>query len=166
MLVSVGAGGRRWVAGGAWALLALALGACASSPSPPARDTGAVMRLWIEGVWHQGRLELVPELVAPRYVRHEEAGTYAVTPAEYAERIRDLRRRFPDLRYEVHDSATVGDRFWIRYTFRGGPEATGPWPKRPGLQLYRLEDGRLAETWMLLRPEGTEWTDPPAGAER
>lgn len=118
------------------------------------------MRRWIDEVWHGGRLDLVPRLVAPLYTRHEDEGTYTVTAEEYAEQIRGLQERFPNLRYEVHDSASVGDRFWIRYTFRGGPDSTGPWPKRPGIQVYRLEDGRLAETWMLLRPGGTEWTDP------
>ncbi len=99
-------------------------------------------------------------IIADTYVRHEAGGTYTVTAGEYADRIRSLRERFTELRYAVHDTAVAGDRFWIRYTFRGGPDSTGPWPKRPGLQVYRLEDGKLAETWMLLMPEGMEWTDP------
>jgi hypothetical protein len=155
-------GAAPWVRVEGWNVAPVAVPAGSGSPADPAETarTDRVMRLWIEEVWHGGRLELVPELVAPRYVRHEAEGTYTVTPEAYADRIRALRDQFPDLRYEIHDAAAVGDRFWIRYTFRGGPDSTGPWPKRPGLQLYRLEEGRLAETWMLLGPGDSEWTDP------
>lgn len=159
-------------------VLALAFFACAPPPPPTAggevpptaamaptdtltAHTSAVLRRWIDDVWHRGRLDLVDSLVATTYTRHEDDSTYTVTREQYADQIRALRSRFPELRYDVHDSAAIGDRFWIRYTFRGGPDSTGPWPTRPGLQVYRLEDGRLAETWMLLRPGGTEWDDGP-----
>jgi hypothetical protein len=40
--------------------------------------------------------------------------------------------------------------------------AAGKYSRRAGMQSYRIEDGKLVETWITLRPLGTTWTDAVA----
>jgi hypothetical protein len=36
---------------------------------------------------------------------------------------------------------------------------TGEKQSRAGMQSYRIEDGKLVETWITMRQLGTSWTD-------
>ncbi len=40
--------------------------------------------------------------------------------------------------------------------------ASGEKRSRAGLQSYRIEDGLLAETWVILKPPGSAWSDKVA----
>ncbi|MBV9577670.1 MAG: helix-turn-helix transcriptional regulator [Chloroflexi bacterium] len=71
---------------------------------------------WIQGVWQEGRYELIPGCVAAVYTRHEPSGTREVTPEAYAAEIAIARERLPGLRFDVHDHAIAGDRAWFRST--------------------------------------------------
>ncbi|HLF78814.1 MAG TPA: ester cyclase [Dehalococcoidia bacterium] len=75
-----------------------------------------------------------------------------------------LRTALPDLHIEVEDAFATDDRVALRLTFSGTHEGellgAAPTGKRiafTGVNLYRLEDGKIAETWQL-----TDW----AGALR
>ncbi len=86
---------------------------CAPAPEPEvvpeskvdaqAVQTLEVINKWIDDVWMQGKLELVPELVGPTYVRHRSGRTSSVTPEEYAKVIAARREQTPDLKFIVHD---------------------------------------------------------------
>jgi len=129
-----------------------------------------VFQRWIQEVWHDGRVELVPELVGPTYVRHEAKGSRTVTAAQYAAEISSVRRALPGVHFLVHDCTAAGDRLWVRWTMVGAVAATGDTMRRMGLQGYRLESGRLVETWMLMEPTNAVWpdasTDEPDGGRR
>jgi len=116
-----------------------------------------LLRRWIESVWNGGKLELVPSLVNTSYVRHEAVGTRAVTPEQYALEISATRKRFPDLRFTQRDRIVQGDRVWVRWSFRGTDATTGRVIVRGGLQIYRIENGKLAETWVASLPDGADW---------
>jgi predicted SnoaL-like aldol condensation-catalyzing enzyme len=104
------------------------------------------LRLWVEEVWGKGRLELVPELVGPKYVRHQMGETTVVTPEEYAKYIE--KRLGANADFVGHASAYTGDLVWSRFSTRvTAPDGTEKLSR--GLQVYRLEDGKLVETWWL-----------------
>ncbi len=75
-----------------------------------------------------------------------------------------LRTAMPDLHIEVEDAFSAGDRVAMHLTFSGthngellGVQPTGKSIAFKGVNLYRLEEGRIAETWQM-----TDW----AGAMR
>jgi hypothetical protein len=111
-----------------------------------------------ERVWHDDRHELVAECVAPVYVRHEETGTRHVTPAQYAEELAALKRARPNIRVTVFDHEIVDDRAWFRFAMTWD-DVTGNKATLAGLQVYRIEGGKLAETWVTLMPPGSSWPD-------
>jgi hypothetical protein len=50
---------------------------------------------------------------------------------------------------------------WFRFSFQWPDPKTGEKQSRAGMQSYRIEDGKLVETWITMRPLGTSWTDLP-----
>ncbi|MCX5545826.1 hypothetical protein M3A49_41685 [Paraburkholderia sp. CNPSo 3076] len=65
-----------------------------------------------------------------------------------------VRAARPDIRVLVYDHDFTDDLAWFRFAFKWTDTATGPACSRVGLQLYRLEAAKLAETWVSLMPLG------------
>ena len=117
-----------------------------------------LMARWTR-VWNEGRLDLLPSCVSPEYIRHESSGQHVtVSPAKYAETIKATRTRIADLRFEIHDEVFLDNAYWTRWTLTGTDVETGKPFLRAGLQTYRIEGGRLAETWAATQPDGISWT--------
>ena len=115
-----------------------------------------------EQVWHEGRYELIPECIGPAYIRHDEAGDRTVTREVYAAEIAKTREDRPHLRFVVYDHTFEGDRAWFRFTLKWDDSKTGEARTRAGMQVYRIEAGKLAETWLMFQPPGSAWTDAAA----
>ncbi len=114
-----------------------------------------------ERVWHEGKYNIVPECVGPHYIRHDEAGDRTVTREAYAAEIAKIREERPDIRVVVYDHLFNGDRAWFRFAFKWTDPKTGEPRSRAGMQSYRIEAGKLAETWLALQPLGSAWADAP-----
>jgi hypothetical protein len=59
----------------------------------------------------------------------------------------------------VYDHSFTVDRAWFRFSFQWPDPKTGEKQSRAGMQSYRIEDGKLVETWITMRQLGTSWTD-------
>lgn len=112
-----------------------------------------------ERVWHEGRYDLVAKCAEPVYVRHDEAGTRNVTPVEYAAELAAAHRARPNSRIDVYDHEITADRAWSRFNLTWNDATTGEKRSRAGMQLYRIEDRKLAETWLTVLGLGTAWPD-------
>ena len=112
-----------------------------------------------ERVWHDGQYDLVPSCVAEHYIRHDEAGNRTVTRAAYAAEIAKVHQDRPNIRVVVYDHSFESDRAWFRFAFKWLDPKTGEALSRAGMQSYRIEDGKLAETWLSLLPLGSAWPD-------
>lgn len=123
--------------------------------------TSSLFDRW-ERVWNHGELELVPTCVAPHYLRHEEAGDRVVTPEGYAAEIVNLKQERPDFLIVAYDHAFQGDRAWYRVGMKWTDQASGKVQTRACVQGYRIEDGKLAETWVMFHPIGSSWGDAAA----
>jgi hypothetical protein len=112
-----------------------------------------------ERVWHEGQYDLVPSCVAENYIRHDEGGDRTITREAYAAEIAKIRNERPDIRVVVYDHSFVGDRAWFRFAFKWHDSKTGEPRSRAGMQSYRIGAGKVAETWLVLQPLGSAWTD-------
>jgi len=115
-----------------------------------------------EKVWHEGAFDLVPSCVGAHYIRHDENGDRTVTRDAYAAEIAQIHSDRPGIRVVVYDHAFEPDRAWFRFAFKWTDPATGEARSRAGMQSYRIEDGKLAETWLSLMPLGSSWSDAEA----
>jgi hypothetical protein len=115
-----------------------------------------------ERVWHEGQYELIPSCVGQQYIRHDEKGDRTVTQETYAAEIAATRKERPGIRVIVYDHSFAGDRAWFRFAFKWPDPTTGEPRSRAGIQSYRIEGGKLAETWLILQPLGSAWSDAVA----
>jgi hypothetical protein len=133
----------------------------APAPAKPTAENTAMKELfdrW-EKVWHEGKYDLIPASVAKTYTRHDEYGNKTVSAEEYAKEIPIARETRPGIRFEMYDHAFSGDRAWFRFTLKWKDKKSGQEKTQAGMQQYRVEDGKLAETWLTLQKEGTAWPD-------
>ena len=138
-------------------------------PEPPARRSSmpresamtSLFDRW-ERVWHQGQYDLIPSCVGPTYMRHDEKGDRTITREDYSAEIAQTRKERPNLRFVVYDHSFEGDRAWFRFTLKWTDPKTGATGTRAGMQVYRIEAGKLAETWLMMLQPGSAWPDPIA----
>jgi len=128
---------------------------------PGASEMHDLFDRW-ERVWHEGQYNLIPDCVGSHYVRHDEKGDRTVTREAYAAELAALRSERPDIRVVVYDHTFEGNRAWFRFAFKWTDVASGEPRSRAGFQSYRVEGGKLAETWVMLLPLGSAWNDVAA----
>ncbi|WP_440641138.1 nuclear transport factor 2 family protein [Bradyrhizobium sp. PUT101] len=114
-----------------------------------------------ERVWHEGRFDFIPDCVGSHYIRHDERGDRTVTRDEYAAELQTVHRDRPGIRVVVYDHSFSTDRAWFRFAFVWPDPTTGEKRSRAGMQSYRIEGGKLAETWIAMLGLGTAWADEP-----
>jgi hypothetical protein len=115
-----------------------------------------------ERVWHEGQYDLIPACVGSHYIRHDEQGDGAVTREAYAAELAAIRQERAGIRVVVYDHSFTDDHAWFRFSFKWPDPKTGEPRSRAGIQSYRIEDGKLAETWIALQPLGSAWSDAVA----
>ena len=113
---------------------------------------------WLQ-IWHEKRLELVTETLGVNYVRHEPNGTRTVTAEQYRDEIAATQKRIPDIHFKIEDEAITDNTWWVRWTMTGTNTETGEPVTRAGLQVYRVADGRIVETWAAAHEFGSTWGD-------
>jgi|SRR5438552_10147622 len=117
-------------------------------------NKASVLRFY-EELWGKGRLDVADEVFASDYVRHDLRATEIVPGPEGQKRIAaDFRSAFPDLRFEVELLIAERDYVAGRWTASGthlgswgGLEPTGKRVTFSGVNIFRFEDGKVAEIW-------------------
>ena len=120
----------------------------------PAANKELVRRLYEEG-FDRGNLDVVDELVSGDVVTHNPI---ILDAPEGRDSVRGgiemIRKAFSDLEVELHDLVAEGDRVAVFLTMtgtntgdyrRGG--ATGERGSIRAFFIWRIADGRLAESW-------------------
>lgn len=119
-------------------------------------DPRTLLEEHTERVWNQGDLDAVDRFIAPDYVEHDPSVEEHLNgPDAYRRNVDSFRSAFPDLEVTIEDSVVEGDRIAMRQSFRGthegefmGIEPTGNEIKSTSLLICRIEDGKIAETWV------------------
>jgi len=119
-----------------------------------------------ERVWRDGQYDLIPECLGPHYIRHDEKGDRTVTRDEYTAELKAVHKGRPGIRVVVYDHTITDERAWFRFEFTWPNSATGEIHSRAGMQSYRIEGGKLAETWVTMLAPGTTWSDTPSRVGR
>ena len=115
----------------------------------------SVVRRLIEEGFNDGNLDTVTEVVAPDVVTHNPIILDAPSGADSLRGgIEMIHKAFTDVEVEIKDIVAEGDRVATFMQFsgtnvgdyrRGG--ATGKHTSFRGFFIWRLEDGKIAESW-------------------
>ncbi len=108
-----------------------------------------------EELWTEGDLDVIEEIYAEEFVLHDPAAPDEPRDRDdYRDYVETYREAFPDVEYEVEDVIADGETATLRYTARGthdgeflGLEPTGDRVSISGMEMYRVEDGKITEMW-------------------
>jgi steroid delta-isomerase-like uncharacterized protein len=114
-----------------------------------------VRRFW--GVWEEGNIDLVDELLAPDYINHTPASPDQPTGPEGVKGVVTMfRSAIPDLRVVVEDLIAEGDKVVVRYALEGthdgelfGVPPTGQRLSIRSIAVERVSDGKIREHWRV-----------------
>lgn len=112
-----------------------------------------IARLWYEVMWSEPNFAVADEIVAadyaPAWIQIPKKG-----PDQIKHEIKYFRSVFPDLKYEIVETASLADRVWIRYRARGtqqGPAwgfpPSGKTVEFDGVTILYIKDGKVIDRW-------------------
>jgi len=115
----------------------------------------ALVRRFTEEVWNKGNLDVVTEIFAEDYVRHDLRPGNPLPGPEGQKRIAaDFRAAFPDLHTTIDLVVAEANMVVVRWTTEG--THTGHWGNVPptgkrasfsGVNIFRIESGKVVELW-------------------
>jgi steroid delta-isomerase-like uncharacterized protein len=118
-------------------------------------DNKALVRRFYEEVWNRGNSDVAFEVFAEDYVRHDFRSTETLPgPAGQKKVAEDFRTAFPDLQVTV--DLIIGEQDFVvgRWTATGthlgswgGVEPSGRRVSFAAANIFRFEDGKVAEIW-------------------
>ena len=122
-------------------------------------DNKALARRAIEELWSKANVDVLDEIYSPDYVDHrhhhpedDEAfkGTKNLMKA-----VKEFHDAFPNFYDTIEDVIAEGDKVVVRFTSQGvhkgklmGIEPTNKEMKWTGIIIYRIENGKIAESWV------------------
>ena len=121
-----------------------------------AEESKATMHRYL-GVFEQGNIDLLDELLAPDYTNHSPATPDLPTGPEGVKAVVSMfRSAMPDLRVVVEDMIAEGDKVATRYTLEGthegelfGVPPTGQRLSIKSITVERVSDGKIIEHWRV-----------------
>jgi steroid delta-isomerase-like uncharacterized protein len=101
---------------------------------------------------NEGDLSVADQLVSPDFIGPSGKGAEG-----FKAMISRLRQGFPDLRFVIQDMVAEGSRVVVRWTSQGthrgmfaGRAPTERQVSNEGIGIYRVEDGKIIESWSQL----------------
>lgn len=114
------------------------------------------MRRYTDEVFNEQNYDVVDELLAADIVDHNPAVPMEVTsPEEFKGSVELIHAAFPDFEASIESVIAEGDRVVTRTREGGthegefaGIEPTGKSVEVQAINIYRIEDDRIAEMWI------------------
>jgi predicted ester cyclase len=107
-----------------------------------------------------GDMDVIDELVSEEYVLHDPNWPEEIRGRDGLRRHAEaLRSGIPDLSFSIDHMTAEGDLVSVHFTARGtnegsipelGIEPSGREIEVVGMEFDRIEDGKLAETWIVI----------------
>jgi hypothetical protein len=119
-------------------------------------EPAAVVRSYWDRVFLERDLDALASLVTDPSVRHTADGTRTFSIAELRTHLDGALRSLRAESVEIDAMSVDGSTVWLRTTLRGVSMASMSPLRIAWLAQYRIEDGRIAESWSL-HQVGADW---------
>ena len=118
-------------------------------------ENKALVRRYAEELLNQKNLDLFDEIFAPEFVLYGADPDQVSSVEDLKQFFVMLRSGFPDFQVTIEDLfAAEEDKVVLRFTFRGthqgefmGIGPTGNRVTMPGIDIFRIADGKIVELW-------------------
>jgi steroid delta-isomerase-like uncharacterized protein len=117
-----------------------------------------VSRRFLEEVWNKGNLAVLNEIIAKDHV-NSGPGTlpgWPTGPEGAKQLVTTYRNAFPDVHFTIDEQIAEGDKVVVRWSAEGthegelaGLPATGKSIAVTGIAVYRIANGKIAESWLI-----------------
>lgn len=114
-----------------------------------------IIERYFDEVWNQGKLNVLDEIIDPKYVNHSpgmpnpEPGPAGLKPI-----IAGMRKAFPDLCFNIENMVVTEEQVAVHCTMHGthtgdlfGLAATGKKIIVNQMQIERIQNGKIIEHW-------------------
>jgi steroid delta-isomerase-like uncharacterized protein len=115
-----------------------------------------LVRRFYKEVYVNWNMALADDVVSPQFTSHDWPAGGPTGPKAFREYYSAIRAALPDARYEVEDLIAEGDRVVVRWRLLGthqgafrGIAPSGRAITLQGIAIYRVENGKLMERWVV-----------------
>jgi steroid delta-isomerase-like uncharacterized protein len=115
-----------------------------------------IVRRFYSEVFGAWNMAPVDDVVSPEFRSHDWPKNGPTGPRAFKDYYAAMRSAVPDAHYEVDDLIADGDRVVVRWRLLGthegdfaGIAATHRPITLKGIAIYRIEDGKLRERWVV-----------------
>lgn len=116
-------------------------------------NKAVVTRYWID-FWNEKQGDLIEEITTPDLQLHFPPGQ-AHQPPSLRRWFETAQSAFPDVHFTMHDLIGEGDKVVCRWSYVAthtgdflGHPATHRQVTDQGINMFRIENGKIAELWM------------------
>ncbi|WP_338875582.1 ester cyclase [Spirosoma sp. SC4-14] len=116
-------------------------------------NKAVVTRYW-EDFWNKKQGDLINEITAADLKLHFPPGQ-AHQPPSLKKWFETAQSAFPDVHFTMHDLIAEGDKVVCRWSYEAtntggflGNDATNRKVTDQGINMFRIENGKIAELWM------------------
>jgi predicted ester cyclase len=116
-------------------------------------NKAVVTRYWID-LWNKKDEKVIDEITHPDVKLHFPPGQ-AHQPPSFQVWIKTALIAFPNVHFTIHDLVAEGDKVVCRWSYTAtntgvflGNPATNRDVTDQGLNMFRIENGKIAEMWM------------------
>ncbi|MBU1823169.1 MAG: ester cyclase [Bacteroidetes bacterium] len=116
-------------------------------------NKAVVRRYWFE-LWNEKKGEILDEIAIENVTFHFPGGQ-AHQPPTLKKWFETSRIAFPDVQFQLHDELAEGDKVVSRWSYVAtntgeflGRPATGLKVTDLGIDIFRLEEGKIVEMWV------------------
>jgi steroid delta-isomerase-like uncharacterized protein len=122
------------------------------------RELSTFIRTYTDEIWNQHNPAAMPRFYADTYLHHDTSRPDVRNLANYQQWARDLLAAFPNLTVQIDDLITDPDQSkavkrWTAHGLHTGPlgeiPATNKNIKFSGVSSYRIQSGKIIESWYL-----------------
>lgn len=122
------------------------------------RSAEAAVREYLDILYNQRRLDLIPELIADPTWRHKAGEVKSLTLAETVKRLEDTLALCPVLQFDTAMLAATDTVVTVAWNGRS-TQTDGKSHVYCGIEVFHVEGGRIVEIWNS-RETGGHWEAP------
>jgi steroid delta-isomerase-like uncharacterized protein len=151
-----------------FSILLLALGSCSNSPADNAATaddgsaaTTAAFTAFFNEVVNGHNTARLDEILHPEFRSHHFPMPPGSDKAGFTQGMVALLNAFPDIQIRVNEQFVQGDKIFGYFTWTGthqgdfmGVPSTGKQVTVEGMDIWRVQDGKLAENWVIMDAMG------------